>query len=248
VATNERRTRERVSCVTSGGVEASKYHISYMNIIQRLASKLALTAIAVCVIGLPVNAGSPAKNANAFTQAISYLRGTPCDAARYSKTIDGFEDYLRACGVQEYAARDLTRPNHPEIAARLGYSYFLPPQAWWERGAALALVAQSIQRHLQEPVAVRNWWRPADYNRQPGVDGAANGDHPDAYAFDLDYQSAKSRAKAEQWLRDLDRRAPWLHLSLGLGPLTTHIGIGSPKGHREWHYAGYVPVHVSAKS
>jgi hypothetical protein len=56
---------------------------------------------------------------------------------------------------------------------------------------------------------------------------------------DLDYPSVSARIKAERFLRQLDRKAPWLHLSLGLGERTTHVGIGSPKGRREWHYAGW---------
>jgi len=33
-----------------------------------------------------------------------------------------------------------------------------------------------------------------------------------------------------------------MRLSLGLGTQTTHVGIDSPRGHREWHYAGWRPA------
>jgi hypothetical protein len=177
-----------------------------------------------------------------FRSAITFLNGSPANPAAYPATVDGFTAYLRACGVQDYAAQDLTRPNHPDIARRLGYTYFVPPQNWWDRGAALALLAQGIHRTASVPVVIRNWWRPEDYNRQPGVDGARASDHISATALDLDYASPADRAKAESFLRELNARAPWMKMSMGLGPVTTHIGLLSPRGSREWHYAGYTPT------
>ena len=160
----------------------------------------------------------------------------------YPQTADGFQAYLKATGVNAIPARELIAPNHPEVAARLGFQNFLPPREWWSRGAALALLAQNIQVHTRAELKVRNWWRPAAYNADPIVGGAKNGDHPTASAFDLDYRTTSERMRAELYLRQLDRRCPWLHLSLGLGPTTTHVGIGSPRGHREWHYAGWRPA------
>ena len=88
-------------------------------------------------------------------------------------------------------------------------------------------------------MTIRNWWRPEDYNRQPGVDGASGSDHITATALDLDYASPSLRAKAEEFLRSLQARTPWLNMSLGLGASTTHVGLLSPRGHRQWFYAGY---------
>jgi hypothetical protein len=156
--------------------------------------------------------------------------------------VDGFQAYLKDSGVTALSARDLTRPNHPEVAARLGFRNFLPPRTWWTRGAALALLTQHIQGLTRSPVHVRNWWRPPAYNSDRAVGGAEKGDHPTATAVDLDYGSSAERSRAELYLRALARRCPWLELSLGLGALTTHVGIGSPHGHREWHYAGWRPV------
>jgi hypothetical protein len=159
--------------------------------------------------------------------------------AAYPETVSGFQAYLSDCGVRSISAADLTHPNHPRIAARLGYRDFLPPRDWWPRGTALALLAQNISSSAG-PVRVRNWWRPASYNS--GVGGAKGGDHPTANAVDLDYQRPSDRMRAERYLRDLDRRCPWMELSLGLGPQTTHVGIGSPRGRREWHYPGWRPA------
>src|SRR4051812_12379771 len=196
----------------------------------------------------PVPVSTASINNDPFESAISFLKGAAANPTAYPASVDGFTAYLRACGVQDYSAEDLTRPNHPDIARRLGYTNFIPPQNWWNRGAALALLAQGIHRAVDAPVAIRNWWRPEDYNRQPGVDGARASDHISATALDLDYATPQVRAKAEQFLRTLSSRAPWMRMSFGLGPVTTHIGLLSPRGSREWHYAGYTPAARPASS
>ena len=177
-----------------------------------------------------------------LARSIQALGGTVVDPADYPETLDGFQAFLTASAVRAVTAADLTRPNHPEVAARLGFQWFLPSRAWWPKGAALALVVQNIEARAQAAVRVRNWWRPVAYNADPLVGGARNGDHPAADAVDLDYPSAASRMRAELYLRSLARLNPWMQLSLGLGELTTHVGIGSPRGHREWHYAGWRPA------
>ena len=51
-----------------------------------------------------------------------------------------------------------------------------------------------------------------------------------------------SKSEAMIDLPSLEKTAPWMQLSLGLGAQTTHIGLDSPRGHREWHYAGWRPA------
>jgi hypothetical protein len=177
-----------------------------------------------------------------FPRAINLLGGRLPDASLYAATVAGFSEYLQAAGVRSVTGSELTTPHHPGIAARLGFRSFLPPKEWWPRGAALALLAQHLGEAVGERVAIRNWWRPPAYNQDPVVGGARNGDHPNATALDIDYSSATARVKAERVLRSLNAQAPWLGLSLGLGPQTTHVGIGSPRGHREWHYSGWTPA------
>jgi hypothetical protein len=184
----------------------------------------------------------PSTQPDVYARFIREFGGSVVNPEVYPQTVEGFQSYLKASGVNAIPARELTAPNHPEVAARLGYRDFLPPHEWWVRGAALALLTQGIQGQTQAAVRVRNWWRPAAYNADPKVGGAKNGDHPTANAFDLDYGSTTERMRAELYLRNLARRCPWLNLSLGLGALTTHVGIGSPRGHREWHYAGWRPA------
>lgn len=176
-----------------------------------------------------------------FSRAIALFGGHAVQPSEFPATVEGFGKYLQAVGVQAIRASELTTPYHRDVAAKLGFSSFLPPKEWWPRGAALALLTERLNRAAGERVSIRNWWRPAAYNQDPLVAGAKNGDHPTANALDLDYSSAAARVRAEHALRALDAQAPWLHLSLGLGPRTTHVGIGSAKGHREWHYSGWSP-------
>jgi hypothetical protein len=183
-----------------------------------------------------------ASSQDVYARSIVQLGGLIVDPTLFPQTVEGFQAYLTKTGVKAITAADFTRPNHPEIAGPLGFRNFLPPRSWWPRGAALALILQAIETVIKVPLSFRNWWRPPAYNSDPGIGGAKNGDHPTANAVDLDYDTVADRMRAERFLRMLDRKCPWMHLSLGLGALTTHIGIGSPRGHREWHYFGWQPA------
>jgi hypothetical protein len=184
----------------------------------------------------------PASPLDVYARSIRLLGGNVVDPMVYPENVNGFQAFLKASAVNGISAADLTRPNHPEVATRLGFPTFLPPRSWWPRGAALALLTQSIETRIGAAVHVRNWWRPPAYNTDPAVGGAKNGDHPTANAVDLDYPSVAARMSAELYLRSLEKTAPWMQLSLGLGAQTTHIGLDSPRGHREWHYAGWRPA------
>jgi hypothetical protein len=184
---------------------------------------------------------SPEKS-ETYARSIQQLGGTVANPSAFPETIAGFQQYLLASGVRVLSAVEMTHPNHPEIAARLGFSNFLPAREWWPRGASLALLTQSMQAATQVTARLRNWWRPAAYNQDPAVGGAKGGDHPTANAFDLDFNSVADRMKAESFFRGVQQRFSWMNLSFGFGAQTTHIGLGSPRGHREWHYAGWRPV------
>jgi len=172
-----------------------------------------------------------------FARAIAYLGGTVVHPRDYEPTVAGFQAYLDATGVTHFTAVELTTPHHPEIAARFGHEALLPQREWWPRGAALALLAEELRRVVGTPIVVRGWWRPHAYNE--AVEGDPAGDHPTAHAFDIDYDSPGSRYLAELRLLQLFREVPWLDLSLGLGNMTTHVGIQSPLGCRVWYYRGH---------
>jgi hypothetical protein len=84
---------------------------------------------------------------------------------------------------------------------------------------------------------MRNWWRPADYNKAVG--GATGSDHIEASGVDLDYASRDDRRKAQHVLEKLQAEHDWLRMSLGLGGVTTHVGILTPRGARTWYYKSY---------
>ena len=170
---------------------------------------------------------------------IRHFGGTAAAPADYPVTLEGFQRFLDDTGVAHFSATEMLRPHKPDIARRLGYETLLPPHAWWPRGAALALLADELRRLVAEPVFMRNWWRPVSYNREVG--GAADSDHVTAHGVDLDYRSAGSRRRAEARLRDLYDGDEALEMSLGLGNVTTHVGLLSPGRKRDWFYSSYVP-------
>lgn len=217
-----------------------KYHSSSL-VGAVLGSAALLSAPAASSVPQPSPIPVRVESRDVYSRAISRLDGTPVSTVGFPRTVDGFDQYLKASGVRTVTASELTTPNHPAVAARYGYSAFLPAKEWWPRGAALALLAERLANAAGSPVHIRNWWRPAEYNSDPAVKGAPNGDHPTASALDIDYATQSGRMRAERLLRELKRTAPWMNLSLGLGPLTTHVGLASPKGSREWHYAGWQP-------
>ena len=170
-------------------------------------------------------------------RAIRHFGGRVRKLQSYEKTVKGLQQYLRDSGVHRITAEQMTRPNHPDVAREHGYENFVPQKVWWSRGAALALLAEAIEKAVGEPVTIRNWWRPAAYNRDRRVSGAERSDHVSAHAIDIDYRSARSAENAQRWIEQLRRKQPWLRLSIGEGPRTTHVGIGSPLGSRRWTYA-----------
>jgi hypothetical protein len=169
-------------------------------------------------------------------RAIRYFGGKVVAPTKYAASEAGFASYLRDTGLSSISAADLTDPHHPRVAEKYGYKVFLPVQAWWPRAAALGLVAQQIEKLIGQQVRIRNWWRPQPYNLDKTVGGAPRSDHVTAHAIDIDYQSVASCARAIEWLRELRVKQRWLRLSLGTGPLVTHVGIDSPVGSREWVY------------
>jgi hypothetical protein len=183
---------------------------------------------------------------------IEHFGGTAANAFDYDDDVMGFQAYLDDVGVQYFSANEIVTPNSPSAAAQCGYMILLPTRGEWEKIGALALMADQLRALVGEPVLMRNWWRPDCYNELVG--GAAGGDHPDADAVDLDFQSATSRAAAQQYLcnnywaedivpaediapgSDLD---PRLNMSVGLGGVTIHLGVLSANGRRFWKYGSY---------
>lgn len=184
---------------------------------------------------------------------IAHFGGDPTVSAfDFVEDIDGFALYLDAVGVQHVTAADLAEPYNEAAATMCGFDFLLPEPDEWEKAAALALFTDVLTELVGEPIFLRNWWRPPCYN--DAVGGAADGDHPDGDAVDLDFSSPEVRGIAQGFLcetywnadivtpeqilpgSDLD---PRLNMSIGLGGVTIHLGVLSGGGRRFWFYDSY---------
>lgn len=200
----------------------------------------------------PVDVPSPGISVIDHSFLIDHWGGNDVDPMGFPETQDGFQAYLDGVGVTHFAAWEYVVPNNQTVADRCGFTILLPDRSMWRRAAALGLLADELRELVDEPVTLRNWWRPPCYNQ--GVGGAANGDHPDGDALDLDFRSERSRADAQRhlcdayWRRDIvdagdiapgSNLDPRLNMSIGLGGATIHLGLLSRNGRRYWKYSSY---------
>ena len=151
----------------------------------------------------------------------------------YPATVGGYGRYLRTVGVRHFSGAEMTTPGQPARAAALGITTLLPSQAWWPRGAALALLADGLRDLAGGPVMCRNWWRPIDYNAAVG--GAPSSDHLTATAVDLYFRDVAAHGRALEWCESLYATG-LLDMSLGVGKAMLHVGLYSTGGHRRWRY------------
>lgn len=182
---------------------------------------------------------TPSELENAW--AVERLGGKPVDPRNYPQTVAGFQSFLDAVGVNRAwsSVVELTRPNHPDIAASYGFSVFLPKKDKWLKGAALALAQNKLRQLVGAPIVINNWWRPPGYNEAVG--GRTGGDHPDADALDLNFQTVAQHNAAHDWiLANWYNAEPRLAISLGKYPesrTVMHLGIQSRNGRRTWSNA-----------
>lgn len=170
--------------------------------------------------------------------AIKRFGGKVVDASKYPYTLDGFQKFLDDSGVnrQWASAFELAKVNKPDVGARFGYTLFLPPQVWWPKAAALALMQNRIREKVGAPVVINNWWRPAGYNEAVG--GKTRGDHPDGDALDLNFRNPGEKWVGAKYVYDVMQSEPSLAVSLGIYSSETvlHTGLQSDKGKRTWDY------------
>jgi hypothetical protein len=152
--------------------------------------------------------------------------------------------YLAGHGVEFTSSEEMCKVNHPELldpdeigVRKIGEAaYLLPNQGWWERGAALALIADECRRRAGEPYHLRNWYRPPKYNA--AVKGAANSAHTIGAAIDCDLQSKRA---LDTWMTYLSRWVALdgiINMSLGIGRRTVHIGLDDVRrANPVWYYA-----------
>ena len=167
---------------------------------------------------------------------IRRLNGTIVSPYDYENSLTGLSDYLRDTGVKMnyFSAEEMVRPNRPAKARACGYkNNLMPKRCRWISGAVQAMIASEMRVLVGTPISIRNWWRPKCYNSAVG--GASRSDHRQARGFDLDFQSDRDRAKAQKWLCDFYKKESF-SLQTGIGGITLHVGVGSPKGTRYWTY------------
>lgn len=179
-----------------------------------------------------------------------YLDGHVPHPKNFENTPSGLQDFLDEAGVSEkFSSREMVTPNDSNAAKTCGHKILLPPQCRWPSGAVQAHLARELRAVINngdadgpEGITLRNWYRPNCYNKKVG--GAGASDHIQARGFDLDFKTPKQRAKAQKYLCDLYKKER-LNLQVGVGCLTLHVGMGSPKrlenypedGPRYWTYA-----------
>lgn len=182
-------------------------------------------------------------------EIIAWLGGDVRDPKDYEFSTQGLQQFMDDSGViSRFSATEMVRPNNVLAAKRCGHEVLLPSQCRWKSGAAQALLAGKLrgvindgQKHGPRGISLRNWWRPACYNKAVG--GAGASDHIQARGFDLDFATPQERAQAQAWLCQAYKDRPF-NLQVGIGCQTLHIGMGSPKrlsqypqdGSRFWTY------------
>lgn len=177
------------------------------------------------------------------------LKGKVVPSDSYDDTTVGLQNYLDDSGVAKYfKAKEMVRPNNIAAAKACGLKELLPSQCRWKSAAAQGLMAIKLRGIINEGrskeygLNLRNWWRPTCYNSQVG--GAERSDHIQARGFDLDFKTPQDRAKAQKFLCDMYKEHGEMNLQVGIGCVTLHVGIGSPKrspryprdGSRFWTY------------
>jgi hypothetical protein len=185
-----------------------------------------------------------------IVEMVEYFGGSVVDPMNYPQTEDGLQRFLDDVGVsRRFTAAEMVRPNNHGAARACGYqSGLIPPRCRWMSGAIQGLLAMELRKVIndgdlngQNGISLRNWWRPSCYNGRVG--GARSSDHIQARGFDLDFADDHQRAKAQNYLCQLYKERQ-ISLQVGIGRITLHVGLGSPKrlsnypadGSRYWTY------------
>lgn len=148
---------------------------------------------------------------------------------------ESLQQFIEDQGIEWFSAKEVYTPHRKALAKKLGFKNLLPPLEYYVRLACLLHLADGCRQFARSRIYLRNYWRPEPYNT--AVKGSKGSDHVEGFAVDLDYATAGACKRAiDNVLMPLYNSSVHLGLSLGLGKRTTHVGIGSPAGHRIWYY------------
>ncbi len=180
-------------------------------------------------------------------ETIERLGGKAVNPMDYSDNVEDFRKFMDDVGVSSYFdVNEMVTPNNAAVAKKCGNEELLPPRCRWLSGAVQGMIATKIYANINQDskgneIVLRNWWRPACYNK--GVAGAGTSDHIQARGFDLDFETSKERAIAQNFICQMYKEKNF-NLQVGIGCKTLHVGVGSPKrlgnfpknGSRFWTY------------
>ncbi len=185
-----------------------------------------------------------------FNHLIELLGGRDVDEEDYIWGLRQAKRYLDAVYGEQmsfFSVGEITAPRHPKIAYEVGYEYFLPPTHWWPRMACIRLICDRVRLLVNEPIHIKNYWRPQIYNDHRHVGGVPNSAHVEACAADLVFRSRKAIQQALKyffeplWLSPIN-----FDLGLGVGSRTIHFDVlssladereaGGQERRRWWRY------------
>ncbi len=151
---------------------------------------------------------------------------------------DDLASYLADHGIEFFSVREVVTPNHADKARQAGFEELIPPLHLWPWTLLALAMGDEMRRAVGRAVRLRNLYRPLSYNRLVATSGVES-DHPNACAGDFDFSSVEDRRIAEEVVRRRAMSDPVLELSMGMGAISLHVGVMSPKGPRSWFYKSY---------
>ena len=142
-----------------------------------------------------------------------------------------FAESIQNNHLKHFSYFEIVTPAQPHKTA---LSYLIPPTYLWQHAMAVLKVCDAIREGVGQPIYMRNFYRPPEYNKAVG--GAKHSDHLDACAADLVFQTVKHRRRGLAIINSIEALMPWLEFSIGVGHETIHVGMLSTRGRRRWEY------------
>lgn len=181
------------------------------------------------------------------------------DPCEYPHSLMGLDGYLRANGVTDFSAVELTTPRYPlrfqectpeaPVDPISGMPVALMSRAFWPRQLCPMLIIQDCRTAAEEPIDIAHGYRPTRYNTACKSTGA---DHPEGCAVDFDVRSLRAWRACMVRLQELYMAGLWL--SIGFcsdghrpdGGRRFHVGVYGPRtvakragpceSQRDWDY------------
>lgn len=183
-------------------------------------------------------------------QIIHFLTGSRSLPTAFPRNSLGFSQYLQACGITNFSALEVLRPQYPD---RLDISeafldplvgpVLLPARWVWPRLVAPLVLLQMARRQCG-PIKLRYAYRPPRYNSACGSN-SVNSDHVYACAVDVEFSSRGELMDALALVFMPRWHLPEYGLSIGYHKrrgAKMHLGLWAPETERKgaprlWYYS-----------